>query len=435
MSAMIRTTTRRAAAALAFLAMGAAGLHAQIPSTSPIALGMADNFTALARGVNAPAWNPAGLGMPDNPAFSLVFLPVRARALVSPIGPSDLAMYDGERIPANTKEEWLQKIIDNGGESGTFAVDTREIAISISHLAFSLSTSVRGRVNMSPTFAELFLFGNAGRTGNAEDFTFGGTELDLAATSTAALSLGLPFNLSLGPLPDQHFAVGATVKYTVGHYFITSAGNSGSLSTSPLGIDLMFPFAVADTTGDFPDHGNGVGVDVGAAWNSGIFSAGAMIQNLINTFEWNIEDAVYYSGNVVWTADTAYTEFEEGAPFEQAPDEIRKHVEEQFQFDPVLRAGAAIQLLPFLTLTGDIRHRLGESLQVGTRNHVGVGARLTIIPFLPLRAGLATISGGYLVAGGASLNLGPIDLNAAVSYREEDLGSGAGFAVGLRIGM
>lgn len=436
MSALMRNTVRRGAAALAFLVMGAVSLHAQVPSASAAALGMGDNYTALARGVDALAWNPAGLGMPDNPGFSFTFLPLRAQASVAPIGPADLAEFDGQRIPISAREDWLQRIVDAGGEGGSFAVDATEIAISISHLALSLSTSVRGQINMAPAFAELFFFGNAGRTGDPANYTFEGTSFDVAATSTAALSYGMPLKVSLGPLPDQNFSVGATVKYTVGHYFVTGADDGGTLTSNPLAVNLSFPFAVADTSFEgFPDQGSGLGLDVGASWSASIFSAGVMIQNLVSTFEWNIDDMFYYRGSVTFNADTSYTEFEDALPFSDAPETLKSRVEELFQFDPVLRAGAAVRVLPFLEVSGDIRHQIGESLQVGARNHVGVGAELTILPFLPVRAGFSAISGGYLATGGLGLNLGPIDLDAAASFRQDELGSGAGFAAGLRIGM
>lgn len=435
MSAITGRTTRLAAA-LALLVILVADGRAQVPSTSPIALGMGGNYTALARGVNAPAWNPGGLGMPDNPTFSLTFLPIRVRAAVSPIGPAELAEWDGQRIPASAREEWLQQIEDAGGEQGTFGFDTREVALSVARLALSVSTSIRGQINMAPAFAELFFFGNAGRTGDPQDYTFAGTSFDMAATTTAAVSFGMPLEISLGPLPNQHFGVGATLKYTVGHYFITGVDDGGTLTTSPLGVDLAFPFAVADTSIDeFPNRGSGIGLDVGAAWSASIFSAGVMVENLVNTFEWNIDELYFYRGNVVFTSDTSYTEFEDALPFSDAPDALKDRVQDLFQFDPVLRAGAAVRVLPFLTVTGDLRHQLGESLQVGTRDHVGVGAELTIVPFVPVRAGLAIITGGYVASGGVGLNLGPVDLNFAASARQEELGSGVAVGFGLRVGM
>ncbi len=426
---------RRTGILLPALLLLATPLSAQIGNTSPVALGLSDNFTALARGVYAPAWNPAGLGMADNPGFSLTLLPLRGQMGLDPVTPADLADWGDTVVPASVREEWLTRIEENGGETGGFGVDVTELAFSLSRLAFSLSTSVRGQVNMAPAFAELFFFGNAGRTGDPQNYSFEGTTFDIAATSTAAASLGLPLEIKLGPLPDQRFAVGATLKYTVGHLFVTGADDGSTLSTDPLGVDLVFPIAVSDTAFEEPNRGSGIGLDVGASWSASIFEAGVTIHNLMNTFEWNIDELYFYQGTAVFNADTSYTEFEEALPFDQAPEHLKERVTDLYTFDPVLAAGAAVHVLPFLTVTGDIRHQLGESLHVGARNHVGVGAQLTIIPILPLRAGVSLISGGYQLGGGFGLNLGPIDLDLAGSVRDSELGAEAAAAIGLTIGM
>ncbi|MBN1543435.1 hypothetical protein JW992_14945, partial [candidate division KSB1 bacterium] len=52
-------------------------IHAQISARS---LGMGGGASALARGIHAPMVNPANLGLPDNPRFSLSFFSVGAGA-------------------------------------------------------------------------------------------------------------------------------------------------------------------------------------------------------------------------------------------------------------------------------------------------------------------------------------------------------------------
>ena len=48
-----------------------AGLYGQMTARG---LAMGGAYTALARGVHAPQWNPANLGLPDNPKFSFTFI-------------------------------------------------------------------------------------------------------------------------------------------------------------------------------------------------------------------------------------------------------------------------------------------------------------------------------------------------------------------------
>ena len=70
--------------------IAAAPVAAQLPSASASALGAGDTYTALARGFNAVAWNPAGLAMTGNPGFSMTLVPVRAVGSFGPISLKDL---------------------------------------------------------------------------------------------------------------------------------------------------------------------------------------------------------------------------------------------------------------------------------------------------------------------------------------------------------
>ena len=90
----IRAIVRTAVIAFAMACAYALPLGAQLPSASAPALGMADNYSAIAKGFNAVAWNPALLGMPDNPRFSLGLLPIRGAAGIGPITLGDVASYE-----------------------------------------------------------------------------------------------------------------------------------------------------------------------------------------------------------------------------------------------------------------------------------------------------------------------------------------------------
>ncbi|MEJ2185169.1 MAG: conjugal transfer protein TraF [Gemmatimonadota bacterium] len=436
MSALHSFGRRLGGAALLILTLAAAApVAAQLGNPSPASLGMGDNYTALARGLNAPFWNPAGLGMPDNPDFSFAILPLRAGETLSPISTSDVADYQDMFIPKSVRQDWLDQITARGGEKGNVNGDVTLLAMSISHLAFQVSTTFRGRVNMAPAFADLFFFGNAGRTGVPENYTLSGTTVDAAATTTAAVSLGLPLTVRLGPLPDQHFAVGATLKYTIGNVFVSAVDDGSQITSTPLGVNLTFPVVQTDTTIDgFPNNGAGVGLDVGAAWSSGIFKAGVVIHNLVNTFSWDIQKLYYRQGTVVANGDTTITNFD-AMDYQQAPESMKSRVDDLFTFKPVVTVGGAAQVLPFLQVSADVQHQLGNSLQLGSQNHLGVGAELTILPVLPVRAGLTLLSGGQMFSGGLGLNLGPIALNLGAAYNNTSSGGGTTVALALTVGM
>lgn len=436
---MPATVLRAALVATAVLVPATAS--SQVGNPLAQAVGMGGNYTALARGIGAPAWNPAGLGMPDNPGLSFTILPFGFVAGLGPVAVSDLAQYDGELIPREQRQEWLDAITAEGGEKGNFGTDVTFAALSLGRVALSATNSTRGRVNMAPDVAEVFFFGNAGLTGDPGDYTLAGSTFDVSATTTFAASLGAPVTLALGPLPDQHFALGATVKYTVGNFLVMGQESGSSLRSTPISVEVEFPVihtALPDSTSGHGlsdlNNGGGFGVDVGAAWQAGIFSAGVVVKNLLNTFEWDPDALQFRHGTATWNADTSYSSFEE-LPIGEAPGELRERIDDLYTFSPVLSAGAAVRVLPFLTLTGDVRHALEDNLDVGVRNHVGVGGELTILPFLPVRAGVSLVSGGYQLAGGLGLKLGPVQLSAAAAARSTELGDDAVAALSLTFGV
>ncbi|NIU71904.1 MAG: conjugal transfer protein TraF, partial [Actinobacteria bacterium] len=54
------------------------------------------------------------------------------------------------------------------------------------------------------------------------------------------------------------------------------------------------------------DNGSGFGLDIGAAWQGGIFSAGVTVKNVIHTFEWDLDKLRFSAGTALWDADTTY---------------------------------------------------------------------------------------------------------------------------------
>jgi hypothetical protein len=105
------------------------------------------------------------------------------------------------------------------------------------------------------------------------------------------------------------------------------------------------------------------------------------------------------------------------------------------RFRPSLNVGAAMRVLPFLTAMADVRQELGNGMHLAERTHVGAGAELRIIPFLPIRAGLAAISGGYLASAGAGLDLFVLHVNAAVAARKTEFGQFPSAALTVSFGQ
>ncbi len=430
-----RATTRIAAAgiAIAGLTLGPPA-SAQLPSASAAALGMADNYTAVARGFNAVAWNPAALAMPGSPRFSMTLLPLRGSAGFGPITLADVNEYDSVLLPDIVKDEWLRRIIDNGGEHGTAGGDVTFIGMSVGRFGLQVSSASQISATLSPDAAELLLYGNGSRESGA-GFDLANSSFHGMLTTTAAVSFAqeLPIRFLL-PFADQHVGIGVTVKYTVGNGLVQGRNVGSSVPGTAGDIDVAFPIIQSDTEASARslDRGRGFGVDVGAAWTGGPLSVAAAIQNVVNTFAWDTAGFVYRPGRVRFDGENRDADFDLEA-YAGAPAEIRQAVSE-FGFGPKIVVGASWQVGRALLLAADLRHEIGKDRELGPRSHLGAGAELRMIPMLPLRAGLSAVTGGYQLGAGAGLELGRVNLAASIGRRATDFGSDQMAAVELTFG-
>jgi len=393
----------------------------QIPDASGVALGLGDNFTALARGRNAVSWNPAGLGLSGSPWFSISVAPLRGTGAIGPVGPKDLVEV-GERLMTHQeKTHWLERIGKMGRQRGTLGLDATYLSLNLGRIGFQLSTRGAANLDLSPGAAELLLFGNAGLTGEPRRFTFDDSGFTVALTSTAALSYGHPLELIAG----HELALGITLKYTIGHALLSGQDRGSFFDNDPLSTAITFPIVHTDTTGQL-NNGQGFGLDLGAAWSMGPFRAGLALQNLINTFSWDEANLFYNSGSAIVTSDTTGSDFESRHISEASPL-IRteaKRLAEDSKYRPQLALGAAYTPIEGLTLVGELRHRWGEVIRAESATHLGLGAEYRLLSFLPIRGGLARIEGGHQVSGGIGLEFGIIEIGLSGAVRGGDAGEG-----------
>jgi hypothetical protein len=260
-------TLRIAGLAPAAVALAASSVAAQLPSASASALGMGENYTAVARGFNAAAWNPAGLGMRNNPMVSFGLMSIRGLGGLDPVSLADLKAEEGKNVSAEVRTKWLEAITTEGNEQGSGGTDVTFLAASVGRVGLQLSTSARAVANISPGAAELLLFGNAGRTGQAADVQLEGSTFDVAVTSTAGIAYGQPLIRTAG----RSLSLGATLKYTVGHVLYAGEDNGGHTQSSPLELEVKFPMVVSDTVAfiDRLNKGGGFGLDLGLAYQGG----------------------------------------------------------------------------------------------------------------------------------------------------------------------
>jgi hypothetical protein len=383
---------------------------AQLPQATAAALGLGFNMTASARGFAAVANNPAGLAHPASPGFSLAIPAIAIQTGLGPVELGDFADWQGELLTDPVKAEWLQRIVDSGGQSGTVGAGAAGLALSVGPVGVQVGAIVAGEVRLTPDAAELLLYGNAGRTGSPGDFELEGSAIDGFALSTVAVSFGMR--------ASERLFLGATGTYAIGQGLIVARDLGSSVDSDPLGITLQFPVLAPDFENAGFDQGSGVGLDVGALWEGPTLTLGATVQNVFHTFEWKLDEHVYRPGEALFTQGVSSSDFDE-QPATAAPQSLLDVVADR-GIEPVLSVGAEWRPSSLLSIQGDVRKRVTGGLDIGPELHAGAGVEMRAIPFLPLRAHVAVMTGGAQVGGGASLVLGPVNLSGAGAYRTGD---------------
>ncbi len=398
-----------AGVAAALLAAAPAG--AQLPPTAAASLGTAGNYTALARGFSAIAVNPANLALPGNPAYSLTLLPVEVEWGLAPIGFGTLADYEGKRVPESTRLDWLRAIRGAGRLTGDSGAEASEMALTAHRFGFQVSTVGHARAVLNPDAAEVILFGNAGRTGAPGAYDLAGSRVDGFLATTFAASYAQELPVALGP-EGSVFAAGATAKITVGHALVVGRDAGGRIGDDPVDVNVAFPVIAPGTDFNAGNSGTGFGLDVGAALESGRWTAGAAVQNLVQTFKWKLRDHTYRPGDAFFNGDSSSTDFDE-RPLAEAPAFLRNAVD-GLGFRPKVILDGAYRVRPDLDVTGEFRHRFGDGLRLEEKTHLGAGAEYRPAKRLPLRAGLAVVDGGMQLAGGAGIAFGGFRVEGAV---------------------
>ncbi|MCG6988938.1 MAG: DUF5723 family protein [Gemmatimonadetes bacterium] len=392
----------------------AAPVAAQLPSVSAATLGTGGNNTATVRGFGAIGANPAGLGMPG-PGFSLALAPIQALSGLDPISLTDLGNAGGKLLSDATKADWLSRVTQSGGQSGTAAVGLSAVSLNVGRIGFQLSTIASADVDMEPSIVELALYGNAGRTGTPVDLALGGSSGDGFAVTTAGVSVGIPLHAQTGTM-----ALGATLKYSMGQALAVVRDQGGSVQSDPVAVRVSLPVVSVDPDSFKINNGSGVGLDVGFQMKRGRTAFGAAVMNLFNTFSWNTDRLVYRAGTVELQQGTDSTSFDKQA-YGSAPSELRSAVD-GMTFKPTVSVGAAYDVWPDLTVSADARTRFGDGMSIDPKTHVGAGAEYRGFGFVHVRAGLAVITRGYQAGGGLSLILGPVDLSAAAAFQGGQVG-------------
>jgi hypothetical protein len=277
---------------------------------------------------------------------------------------------------------------------------------------------------------EAVMFGNAGlNNGQPKNLGFTGTGAEVGAFVTGAVSFALPLpaHFTAGLLGPEHLAVGITGKYVGGSLAIAQDGGSVFGASS---ADFSFPAVIPSDTSDAL-VGVGTGADLSAAWSVGRWKVGVLAENVFNSFKWDTTKLEVQSSAGYFDADTNYST-DTTLAFSAAPQALRDRVIAQ-GFKPALNVGIAFKATDFLTITADIHQQTGgdAAISIGPKNRMGVGAELRILPFVPIRAGVASVTDGWQAGAGFGIHLLGYELGMSGSVRKRGAATESGFMVSV----
>ena len=390
---------------------------------SPRAAGVSGAFSALAVGYEAVDWNPANLALPGNPSWSLA-LP-RFDAVGAILGPNLFDIHDifdkGQNLTDADRHAFLDKVADTGFEVRS-DVRVPWVALSIGPFAVSASSTLHMGGSVGKELIDLMLY--ARQYGDLDqdrltEYRVGNTAIRDAAYTTIAASYG--HNLgSLLPLPFP-VTVGVTGRYVIGHDLQRARLYEPrvELEENELYISALSLRSTA---------GTGYGFDIGfAARPIPALTVGLTFENIAQKMTWDEElelrgDEFEGSEFADLGAQDIYDRLQP-RPFDptSAPLEAYSLLADLFTqtyFPRVIRFGAGIDLgLTKLGATYKTTQGKGEFMS-GWPSYIAVGVEQTLplLTFITLRAGLAnSLDGASAVSGGATLQLGPLGMSAALS--------------------
>ena len=378
MSLDVRTVrivlSRIAAATLGTLLLLPAGLcPAATVNSSARSAAMGGAFTALAKGVDAPKYNPANLGLTDYQQVGIEFVSLGASVNNNAFTLSDYNNYTGAVLTTEDKQDILNKIPTEGLRVDA-DINATAMSVALGNIAFGVTGVGAADISLNKDIIDLILNGNT----FADTIQVTGSYSDGLSYATVGLSYGLPVYSS----GTRQLAVGLTAKYIKGIAVEELVELEGLAATYEAGFQGQGRAVVRTASG-----GSGYGLDLGAALKlNNSYSAGVRFENLLGHINWNSAPQEH---GYIFEFDTAtYDDFEEDDYI--GSEDYSIDVESfSTSLPSIMNVGVAKtsgRLLWALDWTQGFKRSPGAS----TKPRLALGVEYSAFSFLPLRAGYAT---------------------------------------------
>lgn len=388
--------------------------------SSAQAMAMGGAFTGLAKGVYAPLYNPANIGLSEYRQFGLEIAGVGVEISNNSFTLDDYNNYTGAILTDEDKSIILGKIPDEGLKIKA-DIEASALSLSLGRFVVSINGFAATETNLGKDALELFLQGN----GLNDTFSLDGMFSEAVAYASAGLSYGLP----VYQIGNRQLSVGLTAKYIRGFGYEKVTELRGGVVTLVTGFQGEGTMIAQTATG-----GSGYAVDLGAALRiSNDYTAGISIKNFLSSITWDqdTEEHGYHFQFDTMTVDNWDDSIVVSDDYSVAIPSFRSTL------PSIMRLGIANtsgKLLWAVDWEQGFRQAAGAS----TKPRLSFGVQYQLVSLLPVRAGYAAGGGrGSVLSGGLGFNLTVFYLDVAVSNHSgfnfsESKGLHFGLSSGLR---
>ncbi len=412
---------------LFIILISAYSLNAQ--SFDGVGLGMAGNYTAISRGVNAVALNPANLALVRGNNVEVNLFSMRNDIYNNSFSYYEYNRYFTAEGNGGFWTEYDKNAIINTIQSDGIQINQditmNILGFAINNFAFVVQAVEQGDIHIASSKRpfEIALYGDS----LTKDYTYSDPQvLQADAYSALKFTLGYAYPLNLKLLPGLSWkSVGINVNYFLGTAVAQTTQSDVLLQRKLVGEDntdiimyranlsgrIAIPGVAADDSVDVVwdetsgyTAGKGLGIDLGLSFNfSKKWDFSLSVNNLFASINWNTNTMLSYQNfsDSLETTDL----FNGNDSGNNVQEDSIVHIDNfSTPLPSVMRLGAAYHLLDNLVITAEYRQGLDSYFGNTTTPRLGAGVQYIIGEIFPLRAGVS-FGGkyGYLFGLGTGL--------------------------------
>lgn len=371
--------------------------------SNPKAIGMGGAYTALARNLDAPYWNPANLALSDGGRFSINIFSAGVGVNNNSFSLADYNKYNGSYLNDGDKQDILNSIPRSGLSLDALA-EASALNFSVGNFALTAKGFGASKVNLDRDPLELLLYGNAVK----REVSFANSYSEGYGLADLSLSYGY----MLMAWQSGEFAVGASAHYLRGLAYQKIVEAQGGVATTDTGFVGNGTMRMRTALG-----GSGLSFDAGLAlrFNQSWYFSAAW-QNLYSMLQWNsdTEETLYMFDMQPITIEGA-ADSTQSDSLVTSSDSTYSVGAFKSDLAPTVRLGLAKRYRK-LTWSLDWSQAIASRPGQGINPRLAGGIEYLPLNFLPLRAGAAFGGNkGSLYSFGFGLHFGPYNFDLGMA--------------------